>query len=158
MFGRLSNIEIEGVLSSQLVGRIGCHAEDITYVVPISYAYDGKYVYGHTYEGLKLTLMRINPKVCFQVDVMINMANWKSVITWGEFEELSYPLIREEALKKLQQRVLPIISSETTHLSPQWPFPSKEKNDIKGSIFRILLKEKTGRYESNADMPFLLPD
>ena len=32
--------------------------------------------------------MRINPFVCFEVDSMLNMANWESVIVWGYFEEL----------------------------------------------------------------------
>jgi nitroimidazol reductase NimA-like FMN-containing flavoprotein (pyridoxamine 5'-phosphate oxidase superfamily) len=86
MFGTLENNEIEELLSQQLVGRIGCHAADTTYIVPISYAYDGEYIYGHSFEGMKLNMMRENPKVCFQVDNMHNMANWQSVVAWGEFD------------------------------------------------------------------------
>ncbi len=52
-------------------------------------AMTAEYVYGHTMEGMKINMMRKNPRVCFEVDVMQNMANWKSVIAWGEFEELS---------------------------------------------------------------------
>jgi uncharacterized protein len=158
MFGKLTSEEIEEVLAHQVIGRIACHAEDITYVVPISYAYDGKYIYGHTYEGLKLALMRINPKVCFQTDNMSNMANWKSVITWGEFEELTEAGLRDDALRILEKRVLPMISSETTHLSPQWPFPTSDKDAVKGTFFRILLTQKTGRFENNTDGSYLLPD
>lgn len=157
MFGRLNNQEIEEVLRQQLVGRIGCHAEDITYVVPISYAYDGEYIYGHSFEGLKIALMRLNQKVCFQTDTMYNMANWKSVIAWGQFEELKDPALREEGLNKLRARVLPMISSETTHLSPHWPFQTEEKNDVKGIVFRIQLSEKTGRFENNAGQTFSQP-
>jgi nitroimidazol reductase NimA-like FMN-containing flavoprotein (pyridoxamine 5'-phosphate oxidase superfamily) len=76
-------------LQSQIVGRIGCHDGDLVYVVPISYAYDGEYVYFHSYEGKKIDIMRKNPKICFQIDEMKDMANWKSVIAWGEFEELN---------------------------------------------------------------------
>ena len=83
MFGKLNNEEIEGLIQSQLIGRIGCHADDVTYVVPISYAYDGTYLYGHTYEGMKVDMMRKNPKICFEVDSTRNLANWQSVIGWG---------------------------------------------------------------------------
>src|SRR5215204_7126447 len=117
MLGVMDIIEIEDVLQRQVVGRIGCHANDITYVVPISYAYDGTYIYGHTREGMKVDLMRINPAVCFQVDDMKDMANWKSVIAWGDFEEVRDNAGRDKALQYLTDRILPIISSVTTHLS-----------------------------------------
>jgi len=68
MFGELSQNEIEDLLHQQVIGRIGCHADDTTYVVPISYAYDGQYVYGHTREGMKLNLMRKNRNICFEID------------------------------------------------------------------------------------------
>jgi hypothetical protein len=41
MIGELQPQQIEEVLNSQVVGRIGCHAEEETNIVPISYAYDG---------------------------------------------------------------------------------------------------------------------
>ncbi|HKH60810.1 MAG TPA: pyridoxamine 5'-phosphate oxidase family protein [Flavitalea sp.] len=149
MLGVMDIIEIEDVLQRQVVGRIGCHANDITYVVPISYAYDGTYIYGHTREGMKVDLMRINPAVCFQVDDMKDMANWKSVIAWGDYEELDDSADRAKALRVLEGRILPLVSSETTHLSPLWPFPANNIDVIKGIVFRIPLKKKTGRFENN---------
>ena len=88
MLGNLTSHEIEQLLQSQILGRIGCHAEGKTFVVPIAFAYDGKYLYGHSKEGMKVDMMRRNPKVCFEVDKMENMANWQSVIVQGEYEEL----------------------------------------------------------------------
>jgi len=147
MFGILNEDEIHEVLKSQVLGRIGCNHEGVTYVVPISYAYDGKYIYCHSREGMKVKMMRKNPKVCFEVDEMTNMANWKSVIGWGDFEELTSSEDRKVALDYLVNRILPIVSSETTHLSPHWPFPPKNMEDIKGVVFRIKLESKTGRFE-----------
>jgi len=151
MIGKLENNEIEEVLHRQLIGRIGCHANDITYVVPISYAYDGTYIYGHTYEGMKIEMMRENPKVCFEVDNMENMANWKSVICWGEFEELTNSDERKTGIQKLLDRVLPLITSETVQITPHWPFPPTDFNRINGIIYRIRLHEKTGRFENNSE-------
>jgi len=56
------------VLTSQLIGRIGCHADNVTYVVPVSYVYDGDSIYSHTHEGMKINMMRENPDVCFEAD------------------------------------------------------------------------------------------
>lgn len=153
MLGTLSEIEIEAVLKEQLVGHLGCHANDMTFVVPMSYAYDGMYVYGHSAEGLKIDLMRRNPEVCFEVENMKDQANWKCVIAWGAFEELHDPPEKLAALKVLLDRILPLESSETTHLYPEWPFPSNNICDIKGVVFRIRLSRKTGRFENDNISP-----
>jgi hypothetical protein len=149
MIGSLKSIEIEEMLRRQLIGRIGCHADGITYIVPVSYAYDGQYLYVHTQEGMKVSIMRKNPRICFETDNMDNMANWKSVIAWGIFEELTDNEDREHALNRLLKRKLPVVSSETTHISPYWPFAPENLNEIKGVVFRIKLEEKSGRFEKH---------
>lgn len=154
MFGKLKKDEIEDVLTHQIIGRIGCNAYNTTYIVPISYAYDGDFVYCHTYEGLKIVMMRTNPNVCFEVDTMENMANWKSVIAWGIFEELTESDIQKKAIQKLYNRRVPGIPSKTLQLSPQWPFPPVDPEHVKGVIFRIKLYEKTGRFEKSEVLEF----
>ena len=159
MITSLSSSEIDDLFHKQLVGRIGCNYENEVYIIPMSYAYDGKYVYCHSYEGKKMEMMRKNPKVCFQVDEMKDMANWKSAIAWGKFEELTDKKERNKALKILLQRRLPIISSITTHLGETWPFSSESREEldkIPGIVFRISIKEKTGKIESTSESPLLM--
>ena len=154
MLGKLTDTETEEILKRQVVGRIGCHADGVTYVVPISYAYDGKDVYVHTYEGMKLKMMRENPHVCFETDTMKDMANWQSVVAWGKFEELTESGERNKALQILLDRKLPLLSSITTHLSKDWPFSPDDLSKIEGIVFRIVLKERHGRFERNPASPF----
>jgi len=153
MFEKMDREEIEQLLQQQLIGRIGCHVEGLTYVVPVSYAYDGKHIYCHTFEGMKVDMMRKNPEVCFEVDNTKNLENWESVIAWGEFEELPDGATRSEAIRILAERKLPVVSSQTMHLGAQWPFLS-ENDRIEGIIFRICLREKTGRRERSTDKAF----
>jgi nitroimidazol reductase NimA-like FMN-containing flavoprotein (pyridoxamine 5'-phosphate oxidase superfamily) len=103
MFGNLNAAEIENLLRQEITGRIGCHADDVTYVVPISYSMMAPIYMTRTFEGMKLNMMRKNPSVCFQVDHMQNMANWQSVIAWGKFEELTEKQLRNNALKTLNR-------------------------------------------------------
>jgi nitroimidazol reductase NimA-like FMN-containing flavoprotein (pyridoxamine 5'-phosphate oxidase superfamily) len=149
MLGKLTMPEIEKLLTKEVVGRIGCTDGRMVYVVPISYAYDGEYVYCHTREGMKVDIMRKNPFVCFEVDHLQNMANWQSVVAHGKFEELTDKELRKDALQRLHGRVLPLVSSETTHLSRDWPFAPSELNRIEGVTFRIRLEEKSGRFEKS---------
>lgn len=150
MIGELAPPQIEELLQNELIGRIGCHHNGTTYIVPVSYAYDGTYVYVHTYEGMKIEIMRHNPAVCFQVDHLHDMGNWQSVIAWGTYEELPEGDARNEAVQVLLRRRLPLVSSVTTHLGANWPFSSEIDTKVDGIVFRIALHEKTGRFESTS--------
>lgn len=155
MLGTLPPEQIEQVLKEGFVGRIGCHADGVTYVVPISYAYDGETIYCHTQEGKKIAIMRRNPTVCFEVDEMKNMANWYSVVVQGVYEEITDPAGRQAAISTLQRRNLPVVSSITTHLGANWPFTASEGEDIGGILFRIVVKEKSGRFEMSSSSPHI---
>ncbi|HEX2628448.1 MAG TPA: pyridoxamine 5'-phosphate oxidase family protein [Chitinophagaceae bacterium] len=147
MFGKMSDEEMDILLKKQFVGHIGCHANGTTYIVPISYVYDAPYVYAHSFKGMKIDIMRQNPKVCFQVDNTRNLANWESVVCQGEFEEINEKDDRRSALRKLNSRALPVINSQTMHLGDDWPFDIEAAEEVDGIFFRIKLIEKTGRFE-----------
>lgn len=151
MTGSLSAAEIESLLQQQFIGRIGCHADGKTYVVPISYAYDGLAIYSLAGEGQKIDMMRKNPAVCFQVDNTNSLDNWQSVVAWGDFEELQDPADRNAALQLLNNRKLPQVISERMQLTNQWPFIPDNFDNIKGIVFRIRLTSKTGRFEKSAE-------
>src|SRR5262245_55355972 len=107
MIGTLDETQIDALLRSEKIGRLGCHADGRTYVVPISYVYDGWYLYGHAVEGQKIRMMRAYPEVCLQVDHIRNLAHWRSVIVWGTFEELHGDAALDVA-RVLAKRLLPL--------------------------------------------------
>jgi nitroimidazol reductase NimA-like FMN-containing flavoprotein (pyridoxamine 5'-phosphate oxidase superfamily) len=83
MMGKLTDNEIDEVLSTNLLGRIGCRNGEKMYVIPVNYVYDGQYILAHSQEGLKIDIMRNNPSICFEVEEVKNFINWRSVIIWG---------------------------------------------------------------------------
>lgn len=148
MLGELNHDQIETLLHQELIGRIGCSVNGITYVVPVTYAYDGRHIYSHSREGKKIQMMRLNPIVCFEVDRMENMSKWQSVICHGKFEEL-HSNDRKLGLQKLINRMHEVVTSETA--MPRHAVADAHQNDAgpyKAIIFRIELKEKTGRFEN----------
>jgi uncharacterized protein len=147
MIKALDPVQIDNLISKQVIGRLGCHADGEIYVVPIGYVYDGEYIYGHTYEGRKIQMMRKNPEICFEVDDLADLGNWKSVIAWGHFEEITDHDQRKKALQLILEKIHPLVISETILLSPDWPFVTTELERIKGIVYRIRLDKKTGRYE-----------
>jgi len=148
MLGTLSSAEIEDLLRTEVVARLGCHAEGRTYVVPVTYAYDGKALIIQSVHGLKMQMMRENPLVCVEVDHVDNLANWRCVIARGRFEEL-FEADAAAALLQLRERLDPLVVSET---SPEAGTLVEGETRVRtgnghASIFRIRLFEKTGRFE-----------
>jgi hypothetical protein len=149
MIEELTYIEIEEVLQDQVIGRIGCCSSGSAYIVPVSYAYSDPYVYIYSLEGKKVDIMRENPAVCFEVDEIQDILNWKSVVAYGTFEELKGTLERQKAWKILADRSLPLIGQHTSDISPQGRTANDDVNEIEGIFYRIELKEKNGRFKSD---------
>jgi nitroimidazol reductase NimA-like FMN-containing flavoprotein (pyridoxamine 5'-phosphate oxidase superfamily) len=84
----MTDTEISEFLRDQVVARIGCHVDGQTYVVPIIYAWDAGCAYVYSIEGQKISMMRQNPNVCFEVDEYLAGGGWRSVIIQGTYEEL----------------------------------------------------------------------
>lgn len=149
MLGRLSETEIEAVLRREIIGRVACHSDGKTYVVPITYAYDTGAIYAHSAGGLKLRMMRANPNVCFEVDRMEDLANWQSVVAWGRFEELVGPEA-DHCMALLLARLLPLAaSSETSHPTPK-SLTHQHRALEEGLVsvaYRIAISEMSGRFE-----------
>jgi uncharacterized protein len=71
-----------------VVGRFGFADGKQPYLIPVTYTFDGLYIYGQTIEGTKLKILRKNSAVCLEVEMMVDMRNWQSVLVIGKFEEL----------------------------------------------------------------------
>ncbi|HEY4385151.1 MAG TPA: pyridoxamine 5'-phosphate oxidase family protein [Ktedonobacteraceae bacterium] len=148
MLGKLEPAQIDEMLYTGFIGRIGCHVVGRTYIIPMNYAYDGDNIYGRSITGMKLDMMRINPEVCFQVDRVKNLSNWKSVIAWGTFQELE----GEEAAKALhllvQRLTMLIASGQSLHeMRITGALSDDDLEQKKITVYRIQLAEKTGRFE-----------
>ena len=136
MIGMLSGDEVEGMLRRHRTGRIGCAVDDHPYVVPITYAYDGRHIYACSALGRKIEMMRAQPRVCFEIDEIDGPSSWLSVIAEGVYEELADEGERRVALERLAGRDAgpePIDPSGTT---------------LPGTVvFRLRLTSKAGRFE-----------
>jgi len=150
MIGELDQSQIEDVLSSENIGRIGCYGDGITYVVPVAYVYDQGLTYGHSDEGMKARLMRMNPHVCFEVERIRSLNRWETVIAWGTFEELSGADSENARILLLRRLAHPQQNasdqrSEIVESYIRYRVHSAAKH---GFMYRIRLTKMTGRYET----------
>ena len=148
MIGKLTATEIQEVLAKNTLGRIGCNDGYNTYVIPINYVYDGKYILCHSQFGMKIQIMRQNPRVCFEVDEIIHFNNWKSVVALGEYQELIKERDRYNAMQFLINKMLHIKISETARPDGMYDNPPLTET-TKPIIYRIYIEETSGRFEKD---------
>jgi len=147
MLGELTTAQINSILSSQAIGRLACTDGKRPYIVPVTYAYDGSYIYGQTNDGKKLQVLRKNKNVCFEVDRMTDMRNWQSVVAYGSFEELKDKDL-EKARELLFNRVFPLMTSGTVHSHEhEMTAELDDSNRVKYMMYRIKIEKITGRFE-----------
>jgi nitroimidazol reductase NimA-like FMN-containing flavoprotein (pyridoxamine 5'-phosphate oxidase superfamily) len=150
MIGTLTESQITQVIYRQLYGRLACQADDRLYIVPVSYAFDGKNIYAHSRDGQKIQMLRKNPRLCFQIDIIDDLSNWLSIIIWGKYHELKTAKEQDLAMKLLDDRFAPLsvsqsISRPTAGINP----PESVEKRKKAIYFRISIDEATGRFEKN---------
>ena len=91
--------------------------------------------------------MRQHPNICFEVDDMKDLANWRSVIVQATFEEL-LGVKKQEAMDFFLQNM----QSRTRHLKRlsaygMVDFHKREQEGIRSVVFRLRPTDKSGRFE-----------
>ena len=97
----MSEAEARELLEAGKVGRLGCVDRHQPYVVPFNYFFDDGCIYGHSLPGKKIEALRAHPRSCVQVDEIQDDLHWRSVIAFGNFEEIHDELERKRTMRKL---------------------------------------------------------
>ncbi len=147
MLHAMKPTEIESLLNGEPLGRLGCYdTREGIYVVPINYGYDGKNIYAHSKDGLKVQIMRKNPQVCFEIDRSEANGDWQSVIIKGTYEEVKGIKAEKAAMKVFAAQMARLIDNPAA--MPSHGFvkgPDKDNDPFKSVVFKIVITEKTGR-------------
>jgi nitroimidazol reductase NimA-like FMN-containing flavoprotein (pyridoxamine 5'-phosphate oxidase superfamily) len=100
----LSEKEALDLISAGMIGRLGCVDDGEPYVVPINYVFADGFIYSHSLPGRKIEALRAHPRACLQVDEIESEVEWRSVIAYGNYEEIRVLSERREVLSKLLAR------------------------------------------------------
>ena len=136
MITRLSEVESRALLRGSRLARLGCVAEGYPYVVPVNYVFDGESFLVHSLPGRKIEAMRADPRVCLQVDEIGDHLNWKSVLAYGTYEEITNAAARERAMICLLS-LFPELTPVESLLAADAAAPSPV-------VFRVRVERVTG--------------
>lgn len=140
---QLTPSECDAVLARTTLGRLGCARDNQPYIVPISFYYAAaeRCLYSFATVGQKIEWMRANPKVCIEVDDVIDRLNWASVLVVGRYEEIA----NHESMAGERQRARELLEER-----PTWWLPAAARlaNGTERDIsvfYRVQIYEITGR-------------
>lgn len=116
----LGNDDIKQILERNNFAHLGCSRDNIPYVVPIHYGYDDPFIYLFTTQGKKFEIISENPRICLQVEEVVDLKNWASVIVDGEAEELASDEDRERALQLITRHNPSLTPAMSIHWMDGW--------------------------------------
>ncbi|MGB2601490.1 MAG: pyridoxamine 5'-phosphate oxidase family protein [Candidatus Omnitrophota bacterium] len=91
--------------------RLGLSKDDKPYIVPLSFGFDGDFIYFHSAKkGMKIDYLKNNPNVCFEFESETELVehetkacefnfSYRSIIGFGEAIEVTGNDEKREALK-----------------------------------------------------------
>ena len=143
---RMNDRESRELLARTNVARLGCSLNNQPYVVPIHVDYYDGFLYGFSTLGQKIDWMRANPLVCVEVDELTSRRDWKSVVVFGIYEELTeepeHAHARHDA-QSLFQRHPVWWEPATVPIAGQQP-----RSPV---LFRVLIQSLSGRRARSED-------
>ena len=76
--------EIDSIIRKSQVCRLGLVDEDVAYIVPLCFGYQGNSLYFHSArEGRKIDILKRNAQVCFEFDGDTRISRGKTACAWG---------------------------------------------------------------------------
>jgi nitroimidazol reductase NimA-like FMN-containing flavoprotein (pyridoxamine 5'-phosphate oxidase superfamily) len=132
--------ECRDILRSTNLGRLACVRYSQPYIVPIYFDFHDDYLYSFATKGRKIQWMRTNPRVCVEVDYILDQFNWTTVVVEGRYEELTKAPAHEAARKRADALF------QNRH---DWWFPAAAKTASASErvpvIYRIAIEGLSGR-------------
>ncbi len=140
----IKTADIEQILKQAQVCRLGLVDNNVPYIVPMNYGYQGQALYFHSAPaGRKIDLIRANPLVCFEVDELVKMneaaracdwgVSFKSVIGTGTARILESPAEKKAGLD--------IIMAQYSDRLFTYPDEMLEKT----AVIKVTVEEMTGK-------------
>jgi uncharacterized protein len=142
----LTAAECRAVLRLTTVGRLACARDGQPYIVPLFLYFDPRddSLYGFSTLGQKIDWMRSNPKVCVEVEQIIDKFHWSTVVIFGRYEEVGDSAeeqeLRHRASKLFEQRPL-------WWLPATGKIPAAEERHA-SVVYRIRIDRMSGRRAS----------
>jgi len=140
-----SREEINAIIRGSHVCRIALAMDNMPYILPVSFGYDGESIYLHTAkEGKKINYFKNNNNICFEFERNVKLVkdtkiackwtfSYESVIGFGKIHEL----------ESLEQREVGLNRIMSQYSGKEWVFGEDSLKNIR--VWKIEITSITGK-------------
>lgn len=146
----LTTQECEDILKQNHYAHLGCIDGEEPYVVPITYLYRDGFLYGISMPGHKIDLLRKNKRMCVQVEHVVNNEDWKSVMCWGFFEEITDEKSMQEIKLLLGEELGQVVLQEGKQPVSALIKDLHATKNTHGIVYRMQPYRVTGKSEKHS--------
>ncbi len=137
--------EIVEIIEKAPVCRLGLCRDNVPYVVPLNFGYRDGCLYLHcAKEGKKMEMIRANPRVCFEIDIDVEVIQADQPCDWGmkyaSVIGFGTAFVLEDPEEK--QRGLDAIMEHYSS-KPAQPYPESFLKHT--AVIRVEVEEMTGK-------------
>lgn len=144
--------DIDAVIRKALVCRLAMAKDNIPYIIPLSFGYDGENIYIHTAkEGKKVDIFLENPDVCFEFENEVELIrsersacqwsfSFQSIIGHGKIREIVTLLEKKKALGEIMNQ----------YSSKKWNFIDSAVQSVR--VWRIEIISLTGKQSKDKSL------
>ena len=136
--------DIDDIIRRCRVCHLAMCDERQPYVVPLSFGYDGCFLYFHTArEGRKIAMIKRNNRVCFEFDILHDIITSEQACNWGAKYESVIGSGTAEILDTLEAKNDALEWIMRQYGCGTWDFTEKTLNKI--LVLRVKILEISGK-------------
>jgi nitroimidazol reductase NimA-like FMN-containing flavoprotein (pyridoxamine 5'-phosphate oxidase superfamily) len=141
----LNRDQINAIIRGSTVCHLALAHNNVPYLVPVSFGYDGDALYLHTARsGRKIEFFERNPQICFEFERNVELRkhdqlackwslNYESVIGYGTIAEVQDPTEKQTALNHIMRQ----------YSGKDWTFEPSAVSDTR--TWKITFTDLTGK-------------
>lgn len=144
--------EIDAIIRGSRVCRLAFAVADEPYVVPVSFGYDGRYLYFHTAgTGRKIDCITANNRVCFELERNVQLVTHPDkACKWSfSFESvIGYGTVHE--LRSTEERTAGLNQIMIHYSGREWEFDPAVLATTR--VWRVEIRSVTGKRATHKDV------
>ena len=140
-----SREEINAIIRGSHVCRIALAMDNMPYILPVSFGYDGESIYLHTAkEGKKINYFKNNNNICFEFERNVKLVkDTKIACKWTFFYESVIGFGKIHELESLEQREVGLNRIMSQYSGKEWVFGEDSLKNIR--VWKIEITSITGK-------------
>ena len=138
-------VDIERIIQTGMICRIGLCVDDLPYIVPMYYGYRDGCLYFHAaMKGKKLDMIRKNNQVCFEIDSQKEIVNTGIPCDWKNSYESVIGFGIASVVEDHDEKIFGL-NVLVNHYAPGISYEFPGKNVKRTTVIKIEISEMTGK-------------